>query len=146
MLRSRDARCYHVKNGPCYDRSVRGNLAMRLMTFVLFSLLLATACAPAAAPSPTAKPAEPARPTEPPKPAAPAASPAAAAASPVASPVASPSPAAVAKPVAAGKTETVKVAHAPSTLFAPLYVAIDKGYLAAQGIEVQLETVAAGQD
>jgi NitT/TauT family transport system substrate-binding protein len=44
------------------------------------------------------------------------------------------------------KTETLKVAHAPSTLFAPLYVAIDKGYLADQGVEVQLETVAAGQD
>ena len=38
------------------------------------------------------------------------------------------------------------MAHAPSVLFAPLYVAIEKGYLGSQGIRVQLETVAAGQD
>ncbi len=48
-------------------------------------------------------------------------------------------------PAASGQA-TLKVAHAPSTLFAPLYVAIDKGYLRAQGIEVDLTTVTAGQD
>src|SRR5579884_218862 len=42
--------------------------------------------------------------------------------------------------------ETVRVAHVPSTLFAPLYVAIEKGYLQEQGIAPQLEVVAAGQD
>jgi NitT/TauT family transport system substrate-binding protein len=45
-----------------------------------------------------------------------------------------------------GKVESVKIAHAPSTLFAPLYVAIEKGYLRDQGIDVQLDTVPAGQD
>ena len=40
----------------------------------------------------------------------------------------------------------LKVAHAPSTLFAPLYVAIDKGYMKDQGIDVNLTTVTAGQD
>jgi NitT/TauT family transport system substrate-binding protein len=38
------------------------------------------------------------------------------------------------------------VAHAPSLLFAPLYVAVDKGYAAEQGVEIALETVTAGQD
>ena len=38
------------------------------------------------------------------------------------------------------------MAHAPSVLFAPLYVAIEKGYFRDQGIDVQLETVQAGQD
>jgi NitT/TauT family transport system substrate-binding protein len=42
--------------------------------------------------------------------------------------------------------ETVRVAHVPSTLFAPLYVAIEKGYFQEQGIAPQLEVVAAGQD
>jgi NitT/TauT family transport system substrate-binding protein len=40
----------------------------------------------------------------------------------------------------------VKVAHVPSLLFAPLYVAIEKGYLTEQGLMVTLETVTAGQD
>lgn len=61
--------------------------------------------------------------------------------SPSASPAAAASP-----PSVTGKVETVKLAHAPSTLFSPLYVAIEKGYLVEQGIQVQLETVAAGQD
>jgi NitT/TauT family transport system substrate-binding protein len=34
----------------------------------------------------------------------------------------------------------------PSTLFAPLYVAIEKGYFREQGITPQLEVVTAGQD
>lgn len=41
---------------------------------------------------------------------------------------------------------TVTVVHAPTTLFAPLYVAQAKGYFADEGLEVQLETVQAGQD
>jgi NitT/TauT family transport system substrate-binding protein len=101
--------------------------------------LLLGACTPAPAASPTAAPKAEAKPTDAPKPAA--------AASPVASPSPSPSPAA--KPAGAapaGKTESVKVAHAPSVLFAPLYVAIEKGYFRDQGIDAQLETVAAGQD
>lgn len=66
---------------------------------------------------------------------------------PVIPPVQSPSPSpAAAKPAATGARETVRIAHAPSALFAPLYVAIEKGYLAEQGIDVQLETVTAGQD
>ncbi len=38
------------------------------------------------------------------------------------------------------------MAHAPSLLFAPLYLAIDKGYFRELGIDVQLEAVTAGQD
>ena len=51
-----------------------------------------------------------------------------------------------AAPKPSGPVQTVKIAHAPSLLFAPLYVAIEKGYFAEQGIEVSLETVTAGQD
>lgn len=42
--------------------------------------------------------------------------------------------------------DTVTVVHAPSTLFAPLYVARAKGYFAANGLKVALQTVKAGQD
>ncbi|MBO0851712.1 MAG: ABC transporter substrate-binding protein [Pseudonocardia sp.] len=42
--------------------------------------------------------------------------------------------------------DSVTVVHAPSTLFAPLYVAQAKGYFAANGLKVDLQTVQAGQD
>ncbi len=86
--------------------------------------------------APTAATSAPA--TAVPKPTVPSASPASspAAAAPSASP----------KPAASGSTETVKMVHVPATLFAPLYVAIEKGYFAEQGIGVQLDRVAAGQD
>ncbi|WP_206321937.1 ABC transporter substrate-binding protein [Streptomyces sp. HNM0575] len=41
---------------------------------------------------------------------------------------------------------TVRVAHVPSTLFAPLYLAQAKGYFKEQGIDVRLQKVKAGQD
>ncbi|WP_201304985.1 ABC transporter substrate-binding protein [Streptomyces sp. GS7] len=41
---------------------------------------------------------------------------------------------------------TVRVAHVPSTLFAPLYIAEAKGYFKEQGLRVRLETVKNGQD
>jgi NitT/TauT family transport system substrate-binding protein len=36
--------------------------------------------------------------------------------------------------------------HVPSVLFAPLYVALARGYMREQGIDVQLERAGAGQD
>ena len=42
--------------------------------------------------------------------------------------------------------DAVRLAHVPSTLFAPLYVAIEKGYLQEQAINTQLEVITAGQD
>src|SRR5919199_1295904 len=42
--------------------------------------------------------------------------------------------------------QTVKMEHVPSVLFAPLYVAIEKGYMREQGIQPQLDRAAAGQD
>ena len=147
----------------------RWALGVRVFMVIAVAGLLG-ACAPGAPASPTAAPTA-AKPTT--APAGPAASPAVAA-SPAASPAAAPSPAVTGSPAAlpvaspaaspvaspaaspaaakpaggqpAGKTDAVKVAHAPSLLFAPLYLAIDKGYFAEQGIEVQLETVTAGQD
>lgn len=47
---------------------------------------------------------------------------------------------------AAAEPTTVKVAHLPSTLFSPLYVAQDKGYFKEQGLTVELEAVKSGQD
>jgi NitT/TauT family transport system substrate-binding protein len=41
---------------------------------------------------------------------------------------------------------TVKVGNVSSLLFAPLYVAQEKGYFAEQQLTVQLETIQAGQD
>ncbi|WP_433556916.1 ABC transporter substrate-binding protein [Pseudonocardia xinjiangensis] len=41
---------------------------------------------------------------------------------------------------------TVDVAYVPASLFAPLYVAMSKGYFTQRHIEVHLTTVAAGQD
>lgn len=46
----------------------------------------------------------------------------------------------------AGTVTTVKVGNVTSLLFAPLYVAIEKGYFQEQGLQVQLEPVQAGQD
>ena len=45
-----------------------------------------------------------------------------------------------------GGSGPVVVAHVPSSLFAPLYVAEAKGYFEDEGVQVQLEPVAAGQD
>jgi NitT/TauT family transport system substrate-binding protein len=58
-------------------------------------------------------------------------------------------PAPAAAPLAAPTTpslQTVKMVHVPSVLFAPLYVAIEKGYVREQGIDLQLDRAAAGQD
>ncbi|MEU7166286.1 ABC transporter substrate-binding protein [Streptomyces morookaense] len=46
---------------------------------------------------------------------------------------------------ASGSTR-VTVAHVPSTLFAPLYLAQAKGYFKEQGLDVDLRKVQAGQD
>lgn len=61
---------------------------------------------------------------------------------PAPAPADAPKPAADAKPAPA----TVKVGNVTSLLFAPFYVALEKGYFTEQGITVQLETVQAGQD
>ncbi len=41
---------------------------------------------------------------------------------------------------------TLKIGYVPSTLFAPLFVAIDRGYLAAEGFDVTASPIVAGQD
>ncbi|MFC6714260.1 ABC transporter substrate-binding protein [Branchiibius cervicis] len=46
----------------------------------------------------------------------------------------------------AGGSSTVKVAYVPLGLFAPLYVAQEKGYFKQKGITVQLDKVTSGQD
>lgn len=49
-------------------------------------------------------------------------------------------------PAAPGEASVVKVAHLPSTLFAPVYIAAAKGYYTEAGLDVQLEAVKSGQD
>lgn len=107
----------------------------------LLGLILAGCGSAAPGPSPTApavsSPASPASPVGSAKPAASA---------PPASSPAAPAASVAAKPAGSAAATALKVAHAPSTLFAPLYVAIDKGYMRQQGVEVDLTTVTAGQD
>lgn len=102
---------------------------LRILAFIGCSLALFAACGgsgikPASAPATTA--ATTATPT-----AATAAATGAAAVTPLPSPV---------------KTETVKVAQVPLMNFAPLYVAIDRGFFKEQGIEVDLQRVSAGTE
>jgi NitT/TauT family transport system substrate-binding protein len=59
---------------------------------------------------------------------------------------AKPAPTTAPAPTAPPAPATVRLAHVPSTLFGPLYVAIEKGYLQEQAITAQLEVVTAGQD
>ncbi len=115
----------------------------RRLVYIISSFLIAlfvfsTGCA-----QPAAQPTAPAPTAAAPKVATPAA------AAPVtAVPKASPSGAAtpIAGANAASGLTTLKIAHVPSTLFAPLYVAMERGYLREEGIQVDLSVVAAGQD
>jgi NitT/TauT family transport system substrate-binding protein len=87
---------------------------MRSWSFCLIVGLVAAACAPAAAPAAKSAP-------------APAGAPAAAASGPAA-----PS-AATARPV-----ESIKVSFASDTaVYAPFFIAVEKGYLAEEGLEVE---------
>lgn len=131
---------------------MKARASSRLWALMVVAMLALTACAP----SPPAPAAAPPKSIDVPKTAAsPAASPSpGAAVSPAASPSPSPSPAAQAAPAAAqaaapkpaGKTERVVVAHVPLLSFAILYSAIDNGFMAEQGIEVELQRVASGTE
>ncbi len=102
-------------------------LSIRTICTLMGALVtVAGACAPAAPPPSAGQPAR----------------------APASTSEAGPAPTTVtrAQTTGAGKTETVTVLHVPSTLFAPLYLAIEKGYLKERGIEASLDRVAAGQD
>lgn len=62
-------------------------------------------------------------------------------------PVAQPTAEATAAPAAddSGLT-TVRVGHVPVTIYAPLFVAVEKGYFAEEGIQVELMPVEGGTD
>lgn len=53
-------------------------------------------------------------------------------------------PTSAAKP--SGPADTVKAVHVPGLFFAPLYVALDKGYFKEQNIEVSLDKAASGSE
>ncbi|MDO5533744.1 MAG: ABC transporter substrate-binding protein [Propionibacteriaceae bacterium] len=57
-----------------------------------------------------------------------------------------PAPSAPADGTANAEPTTVRVAHLPSTLFSPLYIAAEKGYFTDAGLTVELEAVKSGQD
>jgi ABC-type nitrate/sulfonate/bicarbonate transport system substrate-binding protein len=48
--------------------------------------------------------------------------------------------------VPSGTPDKVKVVHVPGLFFAPLYVAIDKGYFKEQNIEISLDKAGAGSE
>lgn len=102
-----------------------------LILWAALAALLLAACAPAPPAAPAAQPAKPA--AEAPKPAAEPAKPAAQPAK----------PAAEAKPAA---TTTVRVGYVPILNFAPVFLALEKGYYREQGLDVQLMTLAGGAD
>lgn len=62
-----------------------------------------------------------------------------------ATPTAAPSPTPAAPPTPAA-LEKVKAAYVSIMNFAPLYVAIDRGYMKEQGIEVEMQKVASGSE
>jgi NitT/TauT family transport system substrate-binding protein len=53
---------------------------------------------------------------------------------------------ALAKPMSASALEKITLAYAPSLIFAPLYIAIGKGYLKEQGIELELKRFRSGSE
>jgi NitT/TauT family transport system substrate-binding protein len=62
-------------------------------------------------------------------------------------PVAQPTPADVAATApASGELTRVRVGHVPVTIYAPLFIAAEKGYFAEEGIEVELLPVEGGTD
>lgn len=63
-----------------------------------------------------------------------------------ASPVPSASPSIVPSPSVTGAPQTVHAVDVPSVLFAPLYVAIAKGYMQQEGIDLQLDPAGSGED
>jgi len=70
-----------------------------------------------------------------------------AAATPFASPIAVASlGAGTTLPPPPAKPETVKVNHVPLINFAPMYVAIERGYFKEQGIEIDMQRVASGTE
>ncbi len=123
--------------------------ALMLITILLFGLLLA-ACGD---PTPTTTMATMAATTAVPTTAAGAATTAAGQGAATTAPAGATTASGAATTAAAAatadpnlKTETVKVVHVPGLFFAPLYVAIDKGFFKEQGIEVQLDKAGAGSE
>lgn len=58
-----------------------------------------------------------------------------------------------ATPAPVGATEaaevalkTIRVGYVPVTIYAPFYIAIEKGYFAEEGIQVELQPVEGGSD
>lgn len=86
--------------------------------------MLLAACSPAAQPAPTAAPAKPA-------------------AAPTAAPAAKGD---AAKPAARGNLRTLSVGILPSVDFLGLYVAIEKGYFAEEGLQPELRAMAGGAE
>jgi NitT/TauT family transport system substrate-binding protein len=72
--------------------------------------------------------------------------PAAVTQAPSAAPGALPPVSAVAEPSAPPARQAVKFADVPSTALAPVYVALERGYFATEGLDLELERVTGGAD
>jgi NitT/TauT family transport system substrate-binding protein len=124
-------------------------MSKRVLFFALFVIVvMVAACAPAPsptpvpppkAPEPTKAPAPTGAPTTVPPMVAPTAIP------PTAAPTAAPAPKAP-EPTKAAAPDKVTVAYVAITNFAPLYVAIERGYLKEQSIEVNAQKVTTAAD
>src|SRR4051812_5902795 len=101
--------------------------AQRVLPLLALTLLAALACACAPAAAPAGSVVEQAR-------------------SPAASPAARSAPADSVPPAAAPARQTVRFGDVPSIAFAPLYVGIERGYFAAEGLDVDLVNITAGAD
>lgn len=110
----------------------------RVLVFALLVMaVLVAACAPAPTPAPTAAP--PTKAPEPTKAPAPTVA-------PTAVPTKAPEPTKPPEPTKAAAPDKVTVAYVAITNFAPLYVAIERGLMKEQNIEVTLQKVTTAAD
>lgn len=109
----------------------------RALVFALLVMaVLVAACAPVPTPAPTAAP-----PTKAPGPTKPAPT-----VAPTAVPTKAPEPTKPPEPTKAAAPDKVTVAYVAITNFAPLYVAVERGFMKEQNIEVTLQKVTTAAD
>jgi NitT/TauT family transport system substrate-binding protein len=113
-------------------------MSKRVLVLALLALVVSiAACAPAPTPAPTAAP--PTKAPEPTKAPAPTVA-------PTVAPTKAPEPTKPPEPTKAAAPDKVTVAYVAITNFAPLYVAVERGLMKEQNIEVTLQKVTTAAD